>query len=74
MGFTYRALVDGYFRIRRQSETLKADSVRFEALPWTFRNRVARRTNGGFDLMIYKSEGSIEVCISAPDGSSKTYS
>ena len=68
-------LIDGYFALRVDSDGLREVSSRFEAIPWKFEDGCpVRVTDDGWKLSVYRLEGSIEACVSMPDGTSSTYS
>jgi hypothetical protein len=68
-------LIDGYFRLRQDSEGLKAYGHLFEARPWSKRDDCAvRKSEDGTVLKVYLVEGDVEACILFVDGSCKTYS
>lgn len=70
-----RDLIDGYFALRQDSDGLKQQSPRFEALPWRGDGEQAvRKSDDGWKLAVYRIEGQIEACVSRPDGTSSTYS
>jgi hypothetical protein len=69
-----RDLIDGYFKLRQQSEGLKEQSHRFEGLFWRPEGDTAVRESDGWQLSVYRREGQIEACVMRPDGTFSTYS
>ncbi len=69
-----RDLIDGYFKLRQQSEGLQEQSHRFEGLFWQSEGNGVIRKSGGWELHVYPCEGHIEACVIAPSGESKTFS
>ncbi len=70
-----RDLIDGYFKLRSQSEGLREHGHRFEGLFWRWEDGdKAVRESDGWTLSVYRSEGHIEACVKRPDGTFSTYS
>jgi hypothetical protein len=69
-----RDLIDGYFKLRSDSEGLKQAGSRFEGLFWRHEGDKAVRESDGWRLSVYRCEGQIEACVKSPDGTFSTYS
>jgi hypothetical protein len=63
-------LPDDYFALRMNSAGLKAVASRFEGVPWC----LIRESGDGWIMKVYRIDGDIEVCITSPDGTSRTFS
>jgi hypothetical protein len=61
---------EDYFKLRMDSEGLKAAGRRFEGVPWG----LIREADDGWIMKVYRIEGDVEVCIISPDGTSCTFS
>ncbi|MFB6449266.1 hypothetical protein [Bradyrhizobium tunisiense] len=66
---TLSVSTEDYFRLRKSSEGLKEESPRFEGMPWA----LTRETNDGWTMKVYRVDGDVEVCVIAPDGTSKSF-
>ena len=60
---------EDYHRLRGDSEGLKAESHRFEGIPWA----LSRETDDGWRMVVSRFEGDVWVYVIAPDGTSKSF-
>ncbi len=66
-------LVEGYHRLRKGCSLMKDGGHHLEGEPWQTAGQIVRRRKNGWEMRVYEIEGEIEVCLIAPDGTSKTY-
>ena len=67
-------LREAYFKLRGEAAGLMAVSGEFEAMLWhSLPTGEVRFGADGGKLLVYKTEGQVEACVIATDGTSRTF-